>query len=1232
MEKYLQSYDYATTEVAHIDSRCKDQLDMKKYYLLLPALKNISPNVLPFITSLNISGCKLQLFPYVLKSCKCLQDLTLSNNDLKTLPSLFIVYYFPFLKLLDVSDNQISTLESFNQLSCMQDLELLNCFGNPIPKLETRIELLESLFYSTSQSFEKQYEEGIRKNPYSVFLKMGSYLTVKNNYAQSLIQAIKADQFLQLNPIDKLHTISYDLMDLNLDVAQLLTGQQFKPIDSDPDIFIQGPGFYLQKDERLEAPIVQIGSLSNKTVSQQKITRQTRDLINKTLSQVDQILGKVSSQELVPQQQLKFGFFGQQFFCYQLSYKQDQFSTDSKKIKLNTTELINKRTIKDFKIQTDIPQNKLELMKINVKTTLPTEIENIFKKHLNETHFFLNMNQRTLQQTKLFPRLRVLNGEIITVNDIDKANNLHQRKITIKEQTEAAAFMHCKTKIPPMLKQSVEQYQGKKDKVKQNDDGEHKKKPKINTLAQQDLQNGMFQVGLTRPLSEVIKRRQIYERLLQQSKIEKQEALQQMRDFLVKDESELLNDFDDELKFAMLLKKYDLDQDTELGEFMKQCHEFTLKQAQKEDNEVKKVEASTYLASSIMNDKSKITPKGPFSAPNSANSLTKIQDVAPQIFRQSSLKKSFLKLDDLDVDDNHLLTNLALQTPSMAMRHKLAKTGKAESDHPKEESSHEEEIEQSRINVSLVNSVKQQIESQLMEDNKKVYVSNCLITAPGMQSSMLIQDDVALQSNNKMKMSTDPLLLIKESLPVYQEIQQQTFPEACRSKIMREVFMPESSSLPLDKILDPEALRQISPSKEFTNTDNLSTIRKSPQKLMPDFHMVLRNELNEQRKETDQLFVHIAKNIDPHVRKQLKTDHFTYQNVERHSSLLDAVMEGDQISGNPNVFKLESQYIGKIKPEKMNEAQEIMMTGKTPIPYSKKLIKTPNSVLQHTSKEIMNKIDDEIHRQNLRFEAQRHVNQKCDQDAAMKQLIKQNNEDIQRTQQNAMMKKHHDNLRLIATEPALPDTKQSPLRTQLINEQRKLNYIMAKQVKSEQQEIQNNYVNEALRYQNISDKDAIQPVRISSTALRQKYGEFSQPLNVASVEEAASHATLMKVEAAELIKQSSYIMTNSNQEIKNLENYQKEFIERQIQWDTKRSDPIEKLLSTNIDGDILHEVAGKGMYEKVIIETGVDMNGSLVKGVEARLNGDLHDKVTREFNDIKKYAEEQIEKLYMDDV
>ena len=105
------------------------------------------------------------------------------------------------------------------------------------------------------------------------------------------------------------------------------------------------------------------------------------------------------------------------------------------------------------------------------------------------------MNQRALNQSKQFTRLRILNGLIITFEDFDKAHQLFYHKKELKKAADAAILMHCKTKIPPLLKQSIKQLEEQQAaRLLRN-------KPEAT-------------ISVSRPFSELIKKRQIYERLV----------------------------------------------------------------------------------------------------------------------------------------------------------------------------------------------------------------------------------------------------------------------------------------------------------------------------------------------------------------------------------------------------------------------------------------------------------------------------------------------------------------------------------------------------------------------------------------------------------------------------------------------------------------------------------------------------------------------------------------------
>ena len=59
------------------------------------------------------------------------------------------------------------------------------------------------------------------------------------------------------------------------------------------------------------------------------------------------------------------------------------------------------------------------------------------------------MNDRdTMSLQGNFQRLRMLNGKIITVDEMDKVMQLHKLKMSQAASARSVAYMHCKTSIP----------------------------------------------------------------------------------------------------------------------------------------------------------------------------------------------------------------------------------------------------------------------------------------------------------------------------------------------------------------------------------------------------------------------------------------------------------------------------------------------------------------------------------------------------------------------------------------------------------------------------------------------------------------------------------------------------------------------------------------------------------------------------------------------------------------
>ena len=90
---------------------------------------------------------------------------------------------------------------------------------------------------------------------------------------------------------------------------------------------------------------------------------------------------------------------------------------------------------------------------------------------------------------------------------------------------------------------------------------------------------------------------------------------------------------------------------------------------------------------------------------------------------------------------------------------------------------------------------------------------------------------------------------------------------------------------------------------------------------------------------------------------------------------------------------------------------------------------------------------------------------------------------------------------------------------------------MEKKFRQRKEGEQSQYVNEQLRYQDVVDRSAIKPIQIRSQVLRKRYNTDSvQVLNVQSIDEAAAQASLMHIDAGQLIKETSDIMRTQDTE------------------------------------------------------------------------------------------------------
>lgn len=126
-----------------------------------------------------------------------------------------------------------------------------------------------------------------------------------------------------------------------------------------------------------------------------------------------------------------------------------------------------------------------------------------------------------------------------------------------------------------------------------------------------------------------------------------------------------------------------------------------------------------------------------------------------------------------------------------------------------------------------------------------------------------------LEPEEKIKYSTNPLTLINSSLPIYKQAESFRPELAYKSQIIKAGSKSKHAptSLNLEFIKSADELGTMREHRDLMTP--LKDVRQ--EQLEPSFQMMMRAELEGQKKDNDNIFVQVAQNIDPHVRKSLNT-------------------------------------------------------------------------------------------------------------------------------------------------------------------------------------------------------------------------------------------------------------------------------------------------------------------------------------------------------------------------
>lgn len=401
-------------------------------------------DILDKLVVLSLSNCGLEKVPACLRALPCLQELDLSRNRLTHCAAQFITANLPFLKVLDLSDNYLTDVGELQHLGVLNDLEVLNLEGNPLPFAASRCEAIRALLFQTAHteafsSRDRQLHATRRTNTkYSPFLLLGSYKTIVSDYPSAVANAVKASLAVKQGSYDALDTSDYLKKQLSIDAHKLTNGSFFSRSSwTNEGIVVSGPGCVLLSDARLEAPLVYIGKrddIFNTYNSCLGATETYANLIYRKAKNASSAANTGINQAKLVKTQLDncsdedhLRFFGSLNFSYLDSYTDQRNSlSNTTKRPVSTSEYLRKRASSHSLIVSTASAGMIDNYNINRAMDMPADIEANLTKKGQTQHFFINLNQRPLHNIDSpFPRLRILNNLIITVDDYDRAKQLN---------------------------------------------------------------------------------------------------------------------------------------------------------------------------------------------------------------------------------------------------------------------------------------------------------------------------------------------------------------------------------------------------------------------------------------------------------------------------------------------------------------------------------------------------------------------------------------------------------------------------------------------------------------------------------------------------------------------------------------------------------------------------------------------------------------------------------------
>ena len=235
------------------------EVPSEAWYLILPQLPNI--------TKLSISGCRLFSFPTALQLLRKLEDLDVSNNHIRDLPT---EWHNIFLKVLNMADNSLGGGSTLGVISHLSSIQILNLSGNNLDQFPSGIHCLKYL-----------RDLDVSVNPLGAFPKVLKNLQSLEIFKGSACELDKFPKFLlklkQIKWIElnrnrikrlpcKCRSFPLEILDLSDNKGLQMTSDDLSGVGSIDQLYLSSCGLTKIPELVLHVPILRVLNLENNPI------------------------------------------------------------------------------------------------------------------------------------------------------------------------------------------------------------------------------------------------------------------------------------------------------------------------------------------------------------------------------------------------------------------------------------------------------------------------------------------------------------------------------------------------------------------------------------------------------------------------------------------------------------------------------------------------------------------------------------------------------------------------------------------------------------------------------------------------------------------------------------------------------------------------------------------------------------------------------------------------------